>query len=69
MVKDISRLLKYNRLKQSTATSKKHVLSSLAENASSASNSTGTSISSQLDNKDITTNQNNNNTSNIDDIH
>ena len=30
---------------------------------------TGTSISSQPDNKDITTNQNKNNTSNTDDIH
>ena len=38
-------------------------------NASSTSNSTGTYISSQLDNKDITKNQNKNNTSNTDDIH
>ena len=30
---------------------------------------TGTSISNQLDNKDITKNQNNKNTSNTDDIH
>ena len=69
MVKDIGRLYKYNRPKQSTPTFKKPVLSYSAAHASSASNLTGTSISSQLDNKDITTNQNKNNTSNTDDIH
>ena len=69
MVKDIGIIYKYNRPKQSTPTLKKPVLSSSADHESSASNSTGTSISSQLDNKDITTNQNNNNTSNIEDIH
>ena len=55
--------------KQYNPTFKKPVLSSSAANYSSASNWTGTSISSQLDNKEITTNQNNNNTSNTDDIH
>ena len=69
MVKEIGRLYKYNQLKQSTPTFKKPVLSSSAAHASSASNLTGTSISSQLDNKDITTNQNKNNTSNKDDKH
>ena len=69
MVKDIGRLYKYNQPKQSTPTLKKPVLSSSADHASSASNSTGTSILSQLDNKDITTDQNKNNTSNTDDIH
>ena len=69
VVKDIGCLYKYNRPKQSTPTFKKPVLSSSADHSSSASNSTGTSISSQLDNKDITTNQNKNNTSNTDDIH
>ena len=69
MVKDIGRLYKYNQPKQFTPKSKKHVFSYLADHASSASNSTGTSISSKLDNKGITTNQNNNSTSNKDDIH
>ena len=45
------------------------VLSSSAAHASSVINSTVTSISSQLDNKDITTNQNKNKNSNADDIH
>ena len=44
-------------------------LSSSATHTSSASNLTQTSISSHLDNKDSTTNQNKNNTSNTDDIH
>ena len=48
---------------------KKPVLSSLAAHTSSASNLTRLSISSQLDNKYITTNQNNNNTPSIYDIH
>ena len=69
MVKDIGRLYKYNRPKKSTPTYKKPVLSSSAAHASSESNSTGTSISYQLDNKYITTNQDKNNTSNKDDIH
>ena len=42
---------------------------SSAAHASSASNLTGTSISSQPHNKDITKNQNKNNTSKSDDIH
>ena len=53
----------------STPTIKKPVLSSSAAHISSTSNLTQTSLSSQLDNKDITTNQNKNNTSNTDDIH
>ena len=69
VVKDIGHLYKYNRPRQSTPTFKKPVLSSSAAHASSAGNSAGTSISSQLDNKNITTNKNKNNTSNIDDIH
>ena len=69
MVKDIGRFYKNNRPKQSTPTFKRPVLSSSAAHASYVSNSTGTSISSQLDNKDITKNQNRNNTSNTDDIH
>ena len=69
MIKDIGCLYKYNWPKQSTPKFKKPVLSSSSDHASSASNSTGTSISSQLDNKDITTNQNKSNTSNTDDIH
>ena len=68
MVKDNGHIYKYNRPKQSTAIFKKHVLSSSASHASSTSNSIGTSISPQLDNKDITKNQNKNNTSNIYDI-
>ena len=69
IVKDIGHLYKYNRLKQSTSTFKKYVLSSSAARALSASNLTQTSISSQLDNKDITTYQNRNNNSNKYDIH
>ena len=68
MVNDIGCLYKYNRPKQSTPTFKKPDLSSLAAHASSASNSTRTSISSQLYNKDITKYQNKNNISNTDDI-
>ena len=69
MVKGIARLCKNNRPKQSTPIFKKPVLSSSDAHASSVINSTVTSISSQLDNKDITKNQNKNNTSNTDDIH
>ena len=54
--------------KISTPTFKKPVLSSSAAHTSSASNSTQTSISSQLDNKDINKNQKKNNTSNTNDI-
>ena len=67
--KEIGRSYKYNQSKISTSALKKTVLSSSAAHTLSASNSTPTSISSQLDNKDITTNQNKNNISNTDDIH
>ena len=56
MFKDSGRLYKYNRPKQSTPTFNKPILSSSADHAPSASNSTGTSILSQLDNKYITIN-------------
>ena len=69
MVKYIGSIYKYNQPKNPTPTFKKPVLSSSADHPSYASNSKGTSISSQLYNKDITTNQNKNNTSNTDDIH
>ena len=69
MVTEIGRSYKYNPLKISNPTLKKTVLSSSADHTSSASNSIPTSISSQRDNKEITTNQKNNNTSNTDDIH
>ena len=54
MVKDIGHLYKYNIPKQSTPTSMKTVLSSSAVHASSASKSTGKSISSEHYNNDIT---------------
>ena len=69
MVKDIYCLCKYNRPKISTPTFKKTCLSSLAAHTSYASSLTGTSISSQLDNKDIPKNHNKKNTSNKYDIH
>ena len=69
MGKEIGRSFKYNQSKISTPLLKKHVLSSSAAHTSYASNLTQTSISSQLDNKDIFTNQNKNNTSNTDDNH
>ena len=69
MVKDIGRLYKYNQPKISTPTLKQPVSSSSAAHSSSTSNLTRTSISYQLDNKDSTTNQNKNNTSNADGIH
>ena len=69
MDKEISRSLKYNQSKIFNTTLKKPVLSSSAAHTSSASNLTGTSISSQLDNKEMFNNQNKNNTSNTDDIH
>ena len=69
MGKEIGSSFKYNISEISTPTLKKPVLSPLAAHTSSASNSTQTFISSQLDNKDITTNQNKNNTSNTDGIH
>ena len=58
-----------NRLKLSTPTLNKPVLSFSDYHTSSASNLTRTSISSILDNKDITTNKNKNNTSNTDEFH
>ena len=69
MGKEIVRSSKYNQSKLSSPILKKLVLSYSAAHTSSASNLTRTSISSQLDNKDMTTNQNKNKTSNIDDIH
>ena len=69
MGKEIGRLYKNNQSKLSTPTLKKPGLSSSAAHTSSASNLTRTSISSQLDNKGITTNKKKNNTSNIDDTH
>ena len=66
---EIGLSFKYNRSKISTPKIKKPVLSSSAAHIFYASNLTRTSISSQLDNKDSTTNQNKNKTSNKDDIH
>ena len=57
MGKEIGRSFKYNQSKILTPTLKKPVLSSSAAHTLYASNSTQTSISSQLDNKDITKNQ------------
>ena len=67
--REMGHLYKNNRSKISTPTLTKSVLSSSAAHTLSASNSTGTSISSQLDNKNISTNQNKNNNSNVDEIH
>ena len=69
MFKEIFRLYNHNQTKKSTPTFKKPIQSSSATHVSPASNLTGTSISSKLDNRDITTDQNNNNTSNTDEIH
>ena len=69
MGKEIDLSFKYNWSKLSSSTLKEPVLSSSADHTSSVSNLTWTYISSQLDNKDITTNRNKNNTSNTDDIH
>ena len=68
-VKDIGCIYKYNRPKKSTPKFKKPVFSPSAAHVSYTSNLTGTPISSQLDNKDITANKNKNNTSNTDAIH
>ena len=62
-------LTKYDQSKIFTLTLKKPVLSTSSAHTSSSSNLTQTSISSQLDNKDSTTNQNKNNTSNTYNIH
>ena len=69
MGKEIGSCFKYNQSKISTPTLKKPVLSFSAAHTSYVSNSTQTSISSQLDNKYSIKNQNKNNTSNTDDIH
>ena len=69
MGKEICCSYKYNQSKRSTPKFKKPVLSSSAAHSSSASNLTQTFISSQLYNKDITKNQNKNNTSNTNEIH
>ena len=69
MGKDIGHFSKYNRSKISPPTLKKPRLSFSAAHTSSASNLERIYISSQLDKKDITTNQDKNKTSNIDDIH
>ena len=68
MGKEIGRSFKYNRSEISTPTLKKPVLSSSAAHTLYASNFTGTSISSQLDNKYIIADQTKNNTLNTDDI-
>ena len=69
MGKEIGRSFRNNQSKLLTSTLKKPVLSYSAAHTSSASNSKGSYISSQLENKEIPTNQNKNNISNIDDIH
>ena len=69
MGKDIGRLLKHIWSKLPTTTLKKPVLSSSDAHASSVSNSTGSFISSRLDNKVITKNLNSNSNSNANDIH
>ena len=69
MVKEIGHFYRNNWSKISTPTFTKPVLSSSASHTSSASNSTWTYISYQLDSKYIAKNQNKNNTTNTDDIH
>ena len=69
MGKEIGRSYKYNQSKISSPTLNKPVLSSSASHTSSAKNSTGKSISSQLDIKEMFTNKKKSNTSNTDDIH
>ena len=68
MGKEISCIYKNNWSKLSTPKLKKADLSSSDSHTSSASHSKRTSISPILDNKNIITNQNKNNTSNTDDI-
>ena len=55
MGKDIGRSFKYNRLKISTTTLKKPILSYLVDHTLYTGNLTRTSISSQIDNKYSTT--------------
>ena len=69
MSKEIGRFYKHNQSKISTPILNKTVLSPSAAHTSSTRNLTPTYISSQLDNKDITTNQNMNNTLNTDYIY
>ena len=69
MCKEIGRFCKYNRSKISTPTLQEPVVSYLDAHTSSESNSIPTSILSERDNNDITTNQNKNNTSDTDDTH
>ena len=57
MGKEIGCFFKYNRSKISTPQLKKTFLSSSADHTLYANNLTGTSISSQLDNKYITKNK------------
>ena len=68
MGKEVGRFYKHDWSKIYTLTLKKPVFLSSASRASSASNSAQTYISSRLDNKHITNNQNKNNISNTDDI-
>ena len=68
MSKEIGRFYKHNWYKLSTPTLKKDVLSSSASHKLSSINSTWTSISSRLDNEQITINQSKNNISNTDEI-
>ena len=68
MGKEIGSSFKYNWSKRSTPTLKEPVISSSSVHTSFAKKLTWTSISSQLDDKDITTNQNKNNISNTDNI-
>ena len=69
MGKEIGCFKKINQSELSTKRLKKPVLSYSASHLSSASNSTRTSISYRLDNRQININQNKNNISNTDDIH
>ena len=69
MGKDIGSAFKYNRLKMSTTTLKKPVLSSSANHTSYTTNPTRTIISSELENEDSTAIQNTSEISNTDDIH
>ena len=68
MGKDIGGFYKHNWSKLYTPTLKKPVLSYSYSHTSSASNSIQSYISSRIDNKHITTNQNKKNISNADDI-
>ena len=69
MGKDIDRSYKYNRLKISTPTLKKTVLSSSSNYTSYTTSLSQTIISSQLENKESTAIQNTSDISNKDDIH